>query len=331
MKKRRIWLIQLILCVGLAASVVLALNCGYSRIHFSDLWEEIFCSAQGNTALILLKIRLPRILLAALCGMGLALSGCTLQAVTDNPLADPGILGINSGAGFFVMLFMGLFPALHIDAKLYQPLFAMLGGLLTAFLLYSFARRNGKIRPAHFLLGGIGVAAGFSALMTILGADMESSIYQMVSRWLVGNIWGTDWYQILILLPYLLVLIPFLFFRANVLDLLMLGEDSAATLGVRVGCERKQLLFVAAALAASCVSVSGGIGFIGLVAPHIARRLTGARHRSLLLSSMLTGGILLVLADTVGRVLLSEIEIPAGIVISVLAAPYFLYLLHRQI
>ena len=111
----------------------------------------------------------------------------------------------------------------------------------------------------------------------------------------------------------------------------MLGEDSAATLGVRVGRERKQLLFVAAALAASCVSVSGGIGFIGLVAPHIARRLTGARHRSLLLSSMLTGGILLVLADTVGRVLLSEIEIPAGIVISVLAAPYFLYLLHRQI
>ena len=109
--------------------------------------------------------------------MGLALSGCTLQAVTDNPLADPGILGINSGAGFFVMLFMGLFPALHIDAKLYQPVFAMVGGLLTAFLLYSFARRNGKIRPTHFLLGGIGVAAGFSALMTILGADMESSIY----------------------------------------------------------------------------------------------------------------------------------------------------------
>ena len=149
MKKRRLWLIQFILCLGLIASVVLALNCGYSKIHFSALWEEVFCSTQGSSSLILLNIRLPRILLAALCGMGLALSGCTLQAVTDNPLADPGILGINSGAGFFVMLFMGLFPALHIDAKLYQPVFAMVGGLLTAFLLYSFARRNGKIRPTH--------------------------------------------------------------------------------------------------------------------------------------------------------------------------------------
>ena len=118
MKKRRLWLIQFILCLGLIASVVLALNCGYSKIHFSALWEEVFCSTQGSSSLILLNIRLPRILLAALCGMGLALSGCTLQAVTDNPLADPGILGINSGAGFFVMLFMGLFPALHIDAKL---------------------------------------------------------------------------------------------------------------------------------------------------------------------------------------------------------------------
>ena len=173
MKKRRLWLIQFILCLGLIASVVLALNCGYSKIHFSALWEEVFCSTQGSSSLILLNIRLPRILLAALCGMGLALSGCTLQAVTDNPLADPGILGINSGAGFFVMLFMGLFPALHIDAKLYQPVFAMVGGLLTAFLLYSFARRNGKIRPTHFLLGGIGVAAGFSALMTIMGADIN--------------------------------------------------------------------------------------------------------------------------------------------------------------
>ena len=171
MKKRRLWLIQFILCLGLIASVVLALNCGYSKIHFSALWEEVFCSTQGSSSLILLNIRLPRILLAALCGMGLALSGCTLQAVTDNPLADPGILGINSGAGFFVMLFMGLFPALHIDAKLYQPIFAMVGGLLTAFLLYSFARRNGKFRPTHFLLGGIGVAAGFSACPYVAPVD----------------------------------------------------------------------------------------------------------------------------------------------------------------
>ena len=312
-------------------SVLIALGCGYSQISLSDILGGLFGGGEGNNATVLLNIRLPRILLAALCGIGLALSGCVLQAVTDNPLADPGILGINSGAGFFVMLFMSLFPSLHIDSTVWQPLFAMAGGLAAAFLLYRFAWRNGKIRPTHLLLGGIGAAAGFSALMTIFGADMESSIYQMVSRWLVGNIWGTSWHQVAVLLPYLIVLIPLLLSRKNVLDLLLLGEDAASSLGVRVERERRLLLVAAVALAASCVSVSGGIGFIGLVAPHIARRLVGARHWALMPASMLTGGIVLVLADTLGRILLAGIEIPTGIVVSVLAAPYFLYLLHRRI
>lgn len=314
--------------VVLVAAVVLALSGGYAGL---SALADAFTGESGGARFILLEIRLPRVLLAALCGMGLALSGCVLQAVSDNQLADPGILGINSGAGFSVMLFMSLFPALHLDGKLYQPLFAMVGGLVTAYLLYRFAKRGDRIRPAHFLLGGIGLSAGFTALMTIVGADMESSLYQMVSRWLVGNIWGTSWYQIGILLPYLVVLLPLLYSRMHVLDLLLLGDDAAASLGVQVERERKLLLFLAAALAASCVSVSGGISFIGLVAPHIARRLVGARHRLLLGASVLTGGILLVLADLLGRVLLGDVEIPTGIVTSVVAAPYFLYLLHKKI
>lgn len=331
MKKKRIWLIQFILFIVLAFSILFSLNSGYSQTGLSDLWSMTIGTADKTSTLILLNMRMPRVILAALCGMGLALSGCTLQAVTDNPLADPGIIGINAGAGFFVMVFMWMFPSLHIDTKLYRPLFAMAGGLLTAFMLYRFARNNGRMRPAHFLLGGIGISAGFTALMTILGTDINSSIYQMVQRWLVGNIWGTDWYQVKMLLLCLIVFIPIFFCRMNVLDLLLLGEDSASALGVKVAQERKLLLFISAAAAASCVSVSGGIGFIGLVAPHIARRLTGTRHRNLLITSMLAGGILLVLADTAGRILLSETEIPAGIVVSILAAPYFLYLLYKQI
>ncbi len=329
MKRQRTWPILLILGLLLGVSAVFSLNCGYSRIYLPDLLGEILHSDQGGASLVLLNIRLPRILLAVLCGMGLALSGCALQTVTDNPLADPGILGINAGAGFFVMLFLGLFPALHIDTKFYRPIFALAGGLLVAALLYGFSWRRGRIRPAHFLLGGIGASAGFSALMTILGADLESSVYQLVARWLAGNLWGTSWYQVRILFPYLLVLTPLLFFRAREMDVLLLGEEAAASLGVSVGRERRRLLFLASALAASCVSVSGGISFIGLVAPHIARRLTGGRHLGLLSASMLTGGILLVLADTAGRVLLPGLEIPAGVVISILAAPYFLYLLRR--
>ena len=329
-KRRRQGLVPWLLLLALLGAMLLSVNCGYSKLPYDQVLNSLLHPTGPEASVILLQIRLPRAFLAVLCGMGLALSGCILQAVTENPLADPGVLGINAGAGFSVMLFLTFFPALHISTMLFQPLFAMAGGLLVAALLYSFAKRNGKLRPSYLLLGGIGVSAGFSSLMLIMGSNMDSSSYQLVARWLAGNIWGTSWYQVGALLPYLLILIPLLVTRANVLDLLLLGEDAALALGVRVERERRILLVVAVALAASCISVSGGIGFVGLVAPHIARRFVGGRHRALLPASMLTGGLLLLLADTMGRSLFQPIEIPVGIVISVVAAPYFLYLLRRQ-
>lgn len=226
-KEHRQKAVPWVLLIAMIAAVLLSVNCGYSRIPYSDVIASLLNPGDPNASVILLQIRLPRIVLAVLCGMGLALSGCVLQAVTENPLADPGILGINAGAGFTVMLFLTLFPALHTSTMIYQPLFAMAGGLLAAVLLYVFSKRNGKVRPAYLLLGGI--------------------------------------------------------------------------------------------------------GFIGLVAPHIARKFVGGRHPLLLPASMLFGGLLLLLADTIGRSLFGPIEIPVGIVISVLAAPYFLILLRRQI
>lgn len=327
-RRRRFFLRALFpLLIGAA---FLSLNCGYARLSYGQVFDSLLHPASADASVILLQIRLPRILLAVLCGMGLALSGCVLQAVTENPLADPGVLGINAGAGFAVMLFLTLFPALHIQTMLYQPLFAMAGGLLTAALLMGFAKRNGRLRPSYLLLGGIGISAGFSALMLMMASDMENSSYQLVARWLAGNIWGTGWYQVQALLPYLLVLIPLLLTRARALDLLLLGEESAAALGVSVERERRAALIAAVALAAACVSVSGGIGFVGLVAPHMARRFVGGRHRALLPAAMLMGALLLLLADTLGRTLFQPVEIPVGIVVSVLAAPYFLWLLGRQ-
>jgi iron complex transport system permease protein len=159
---------------------------------------------------------------------------------------------------------------------------------------------------------------------------MENNSYQMVARWMAGNIWGSSWRQVKMLLPCLLVLIPFLFTRARTMDLLALGEESSRALGLTVEKERRLLLFIAVGLASSCISVSGGIGFAGLVSPHLARKLVGARHTCLLTASLLIGGLLLLVADTAGRSLFQPIELPAGIVISVLAAPYFLYLLRGQ-
>jgi iron complex transport system permease protein len=323
-------LVLWLLPVALVAAVAVAINCGYSQIPFADIWASLLRPGGPDASAVLLQIRLPRIILAVLCGMGLALSGCTLQAVTENPLADPGILGINAGAGFAVMVFLTAFPALHIDTMIYQPLFAMAGGLAVAVFLYRFAKRRGRIRPGYLLLGGIGVSAGFSALMLIMATDMENSSYQLVARWLAGNIWGSSWQQVEVLGCYLAVLIPLILSRASVLDLLLLGEDASCALGVRVERERKTLLLVAVALAASCVSVSGGIGFIGLVAPHVARKIVGVRYRLLLPASLLTGAFLLLMADTAGRSFFQPIEIPVGIVISILAAPWFLYLLRKM-
>lgn len=315
----------------LLGAILFSVNCGYADIPWRQVLLSLFRPDSPEVSVVLLQVRLPRIALAVLCGMGLSLSGCILQAVTENPLADPGILGINSGAGFAVMVFLTCFPSLHTSTRIFRPLFAMAGGLTVAGILYGFSKRNGKIRPSYLLLGGIGVSAGFSALMQIMAADMENSSYQIIARWLAGNIWGTSWYQVKVLLPYLLILIPLLFTRVNVLDLLLLGEESALALGVRVERERRLLLLGAVALASCCISVSGGISFVGLVAPHIARRLVGGRHRLLLPASMLLGGLLLLVADTAGRSVFQSIEIPVGIVISVLAAPYFLYLLRRQL
>ena len=330
-KQRRKRLIPWFLLLAVFTAILISINSGYSQIPYADVITSLMNPCDPDASVVLLQIRLPRIILAVLCGMGLALSGCTLQAVTENPLADLGILGINAGAGFMVMLFLTFFPSLHISTMIYQPLFAMAGGLLVAVLLYRFSKRNGRVRPSYLLLGGIGVSAGLSAVMLIMASDMESSSYQLVARWLAGNIWGTSWHQVKALIPYLVIFTPILFTKANVLDILLLGEEASLALGVKVERERRVLLIVSVALAASCISLSGGISFIGLVAPHISRRFVGARHRLLLPASMLTGGFFLLLADTMGRSLFQPIEIPVGIVISILAAPYFLYLLRRQV
>ena len=218
---------------------------------------------------------------------------------------------------------------IHIRTMAYQPIFAIAGGLCTTGLLYLFAKRSGKLLPIYFLLGGIGLASLFSSFMLIMAANMDNSSYQLVARWLAGNIWGTSWHQVLALLPYMLILVPFLLTKTNILDILLLGENTAISLGIAVERELRLLLIASVALTSACVAVSGGIGFVGLVAPHIARRLIGGRHHALMPASMLLGALLLLLADTLGRSAFQPREIPVGIVISVLSAPYFLFLLRR--
>lgn len=323
-------LIFSVLLIFVFASIILSLNAGYSKLQFWKIIQSLFGVGDSETYLIIHKLRLPRILSGLLCGAGLGLSGCIFQSVTRNPLADPGILGINAGAGIAVLIFMVFFPQLQVDSMIFMPLFAFVGGMLVALFFYAFAFRNGRLSNTCFLLGGIGAAAGIQATMLIMSTGLENSNFQMLSRWLVGSVYGTNWRHVFTLLPYLFILIPIALSRAGNMDVLVLGDELATGLGLKVERERRLLLFLAVALSAACIAVCGGLYFVGLVSPHIAKRIFSAKHHFILPASALIGMLICVMADSVGRAITQSVELPVGIIVSVISAPYFLYLLRKQ-
>mgnify|MGYP000985604188 CR=1 FL=1 len=317
------------LCTMAAAAFIVfivSINAGYSHLSLADIFKGLLGNGESSTRLIIQQIRLPRILVSLLCG----LSGCILQSVTGNPLADPGILGINNGAAVAVMVFLVYFPDFHTNSTLFMPIFAFVGALVVALLLYLFAFRSGRLNSGYFLLGGIAAAAGLYAIMLIMATGLENSNFQMVSRWMVGTFWGTSWKHVLSLLIYLGIMVPFTLAQTRHLDVLVLGDSVATGLGLGVERKRRLLLFLSVGLAAACIAVCGGLSFIGLVAPHIARRVLGAQHQFLLLGSALIGMTICMTADSIGRGIFQPTELPAGVIVSILATPYFLYLLRRQ-
>ena len=329
LKKQRIFFFTLL---GLIlATAIISLGAGYSSMGYDRIAAAIMGQGTFKENFVLFSIRMPRILITVLAGMALALSGAILQSITRNDLADPGIIGINSGAGAAIAVFF-LFVPVGADSFVYLlPLVAFGGALLTAVLIYAFSyQRETGLQPIRLILTGIGFSMALSGVMIVLISSAEREKVDFIANWLAGNIWGTDWPFILALLPWLLVLIPFVLYKANRLNMLGLSEPVAVGLGVSVEKERITLLIAAVALAASAVSVTGGIAFIGLMAPHIAKALVGPRHQLFLPLAILTGGWLLLLADTLGRNLLEPSGIPAGVMAALIGAPYFIYLLMKK-
>ncbi|WP_203248035.1 FecCD family ABC transporter permease [Sporosarcina beigongshangi] len=309
---------------------IISMNTGYIKLSPLEVIRTLFGFGTDKQHLILFEFRLPRIIISILVGMGLAVSGCVLQGISRNALADPGILGINAGAGLAVMLFISFFPSTTATPVFFLPILAFTGAGVTAIIIYSLAyKRHEGISPMRLLLTGVAVAAGISAAMIVLTLRLSPENYQFVATWLAGSIWGSNWKFVLALLPWIVVLMPFVFSKARVLNVLNLGDLTATGLGASIEKERRVLLAAAVGLAGASVSVSGGIGFVGLIGPHLARQLVGARHQFLLPTAALTGGLLVLIADTMGRWILQPSEIPAGIVVAVIGSPYFLYLLSR--
>jgi iron complex transport system permease protein len=309
----------------------ISMNTGFIRLAPMDLLQTFFGYGTQKQHLILYEFRLPRIVISILVGAGLAVSGAILQGVSRNALADPHILGINAGAGLAVVLFISFFPVKQAMPVFFMPFLALVGAGLTAFVIYLLAYKKGfGISPNRLVLVGIAVAAGISALMIVLMIRLDPRNFQYVKIWLVGSIWGTNWSFVLALLPWIAVLLPFVLYRARKLNVLNLGESIALGLGSAVERERVIMLLAAVGLAGSCVAVGGGIGFLGLVAPHMARRLVGPRHEWLLPAAGLIGALLLLAADSLGRTIIQPSEVPAGIIVAIIGAPYFLYLLAKS-
>lgn len=329
-KEKRAKVILLVLLVLIIACFLISLNIGYIRLSPIEVLLTIFGQGTDQQELILYDFRLPRMIIALLVGMGLAVSGAVLQGIVRNPLADPGIIGINAGAGLAVMLFISFFASTS-DAPVYlMPLVACFGAVGAAVIIYLLSyKRNEGISPIRLVLTGVAIAAGINAFMIVLTLNLDPENYQFVATWLAGSIWGSSWKFIIALLPWLLILIPFVYAKASVLNILNLGEETAIGLGTDLEKERRLLLFAAVGLAAASVSVSGGIGFVGLIAPHLTRQLIGSRNELVIPIAAFVGALLLLIADTIGRWILQPSEIPAGVIVAVIGAPYFLYLLAR--
>ncbi|OQP04967.1 iron ABC transporter permease [Geobacillus sp. 46C-IIa] len=328
--RTRITVVLGLLLLLIAATVAIALGTGEAPLSYSRIMPTLFGHGSMQEAFILFSLRLPRIVITLLAGMALALSGAMLQGITRNELADPGILGINAGAGAGVALFFLFFP-MEAGTFLYAlPLVAFVGALLTAAAIYAVSyNQTTGLQPVSFVLTGVGFSMALSGLMIVLISAADRTKVDFISRWLSGNIWGDDWPFIWAMLPWLVISALIGLYRAKRLNLLHLGDPIAIGVGVHVRRERLVLMATAVAVAAAAVAVTGGISFIGLMAPHIAKMIVGPRHERAIPTSMLIGGWLLLTADTIGRNVLAE-PLPAGVVVSLLGAPYFIYLLLKR-
>lgn len=324
--------IIVIVCAALLVlSLFISMNIGYTKLSPADTLRILFGGGTSRENLILFDFRLPRIVISMLVGAGLALSGCIIQGVARNALADPGLLGINAGAGLMVILYVLLLGSKSFLSIFSLPLLAVAGAGLTAIVIYVLAFKKGEgIAPIRLILTGVAMQAGIVSLTTVLVVKLDETQFDFVATWQAGSIWGSNWNYVITLIPWLLILIPYVLSKSRVLDVLNLGDDVAHSLGASVERERRGLLAAAVGLAASCVAVSGSISFVGLIAPHLGRRLVGPRHSILLPTCALLGAVLVSAADTIARIIVQPSEIPTGIVVSIIGAPYFLYLLVKS-
>ena len=305
-------------------AMVASLTLGSVDISFSTIVHTLLGNVQTTDEMVIWNIRFPRNIVGALVGANLAVSGAILQAVMKNPLADPGIVGVSSGAGLAGVIMLIFMP----EASILLTPVAFVGAMLSAAAVYALAWKNG-IRPTRIILAGVAVSAflgsGISALLVFYSDKVQGALL-----WMVGGLSARSWPQLEKLFTKTILGLVLALAGCKALTILSLGDETARGLGVPVERVRFSMTAVAALLAAGAVSVAGLIGFVGLVVPHIVRLIIGTDYKYVIPGSAILGAGVLVFCDTLGRVAFSPIEIPAGIIMAFLGAPFFLYLLRRS-
>jgi iron complex transport system permease protein len=312
-------------------AVVMMLSAGSGEFPLSPskVVAALFGYGDEFDRTIVVDFRLPRIMMALFVGMALAVSGAILQGITKNPLASPDLIGVTAGASFAVVLFLTLFSdennALTVSIQ-WLPLFAFLGATFTALVVFLLSWKNG-IAPFRLLLIGIAVAAFMQAGTTVW--ILMGPIYQasQATIWTTGSIYGANWSQVYVIMPWALLLIAISLLMRRQMNILELGDDIATGVGSRVQRNRVLLLLLSTGLTGVAVAFAGGIGFVGLLAPHIARRIVGPKFQSMVLFSAGIGALLVLIADWIARVAFAPVEVPAGVWTAAVGAPYFIFLL----
>lgn len=304
--------------------IVISLSSGSEWIN---PWQLLSGSLSGETSIVVETLRLPRIVMGLLVGAGLGCSGLILQSVIRNPLASPDVVGITSGASAAAVGFLGFFQLTYGIEWL--PLFALGGAFVASGAVYLLAWRQG-VTPMRMILVGIGVSAAMGAVTTLLIAISPASGSLSAYIWLTGSIYGANWQDVKALLPWLAISLPLTLLFARQINAQELGDSVATGLGISVQKLRPTLVMLSVVLAAPVVAYAGAIGFVGLIAPHIARQLVTRSFALLLPVTAMIGACLVLSADLAARVLFLPLDLPAGVFVSAIGAPFFIYLLFRQ-
>jgi iron complex transport system permease protein len=311
-----------ILILLLFVSVIASLKCGSVDIRWGEIYSAIIQKSHTQQSAIIWQIRIPRTVLALIVGAGLALSGAILQSVLINPLAEPYTLGISGGASFGVAICILFFPTSHY----FLPLGGWMGGIFSILLVSLLAYRKG-FTTTSLILAGIIINFLFSSLVLFLFAIFKPDEIQKILLWLMGDLSSTS---IVLLKVSLIIIIPaaclsLIFFRN--LDILILGDEKAHSLGLNVKKQRILFYFLASTIAGTCISLSGMIGFVGLLVPHLVRKFFGYSNKWVLPASLVTGGVFLTLADTLSRILISPLELPVGVLTALMGSIFLLLVL----